>query len=459
MRKFKRAFDIATSAFFVFCVFLSLTAASAKAQEISSYLFLEVVDFDEKPVQGATIEARDRYASRDLQTGDYGGLRLDLGYYRSTNFTVSLFKISKPGYFSYQDLGTTVEYFRGNVKIELLKIPQTSDEEKNFGAEQKKREFLLAAKTGNAVEVRRFLQSGLSANLSTDDLRGISNPKNIPAILFAAASGNAETVKTLLKAGARIRTKEEPLHSIVPYYLHADTLFSYYDPPSEAQKSKTLLEYEDGLKSLVKSGADVHAVGKHGETTVMIAVQKGYAPLVKFFLDKGVSINAADDYKRTALMYAMHLSPSNSFLPPDADAKKLSAIEMVKFLLKSGADPNIVFRIGNGGCTDALTESVLTGSIELVKVLIDAKADVKLTCENGESALSKAATQRYLEMVKLLIAAGADVKGKPGQTAITEVKKRIEDTKRYADDSGYYRTELNMFNEILKVLEEAAAAR
>jgi ankyrin repeat protein len=452
MRKIKRASAAVVSAL---TVFLSLNAAAVKAQEISSYLFLEVSDSSAKAVADATIEAPNR-SQRIVKTSEYGSAQINLGYYRFSNFTDSLFKISKPGYFTFQDFGTDIgSGFRANVQIELLKIPQTKDELKAIGDEQRKREFLWAAKIGDAAAVREFLKSGISRNLSTDDLRGVSSPKNIPAVLFAAASGNAETVITLLKAGAKVRRADEPLHSILPYYLHANSLFSPYTV-LEARKSKSSLAYEDGLKSLIKAGADVRALGKYGETTVMIAVEKGYAPMVKIFLDKGVSINAADNYGQTALMYAVRLSPSRDFLPPDA--VRLSVVEMVKFLLASGADPNIVIRRSDS-CHTVLFDAAAMGSTELISALMAGKADVKLTCEDGESALSSAAKQKQTEAVKLLIASGADVKGRQGQRAIAEVKKIVDEWERLADIAPFYRMQANDFKKVLNVLEAAAAAK
>lgn len=430
MRKIRRVF---VCSFFISSVFLSLT--DARAQEIASYLFLEVTDSSAKPVSDAVIDLTKGYA-RNARTDENGEARLVLGSYRQTDFTDSLFKVSKSGYFPFQDLGATSESWQTKVKIELLKIPQTKDEQKALGDEQFKREFLWAAKTADADSIRKLLKAGISPNLSTDDLRGVSSPKNIPAILFAAASGDAETIKTLLEAGAKVRRSEEPLRSILIYYLRANP-FLKNQSQTKAEKLKSMIAREDGLKRLIKAGADVHARGKSGETTLMVAAENGNISAAGIFLAKGISINATDNSGQTALMHAVEQSWD----------KNSSQLEMVNFLLKSGAEPNNFVASGGGYCGTTVMIAVYRNSPELIKALIAGKANVNLACENGETALIHAVRNKSVEIVKLLIEAGAEVKGKQGQTALAEAKRQFYPNQI---DAQYSR-------EIIRLLEAAGA--
>lgn len=381
--------------------FISLSSTIAVGQEIPDYVFLEVVDSAGKPVKDATVETAGSYQGI-LKTDESGAARFDISSV-SRNFTYSLFKVSMPGYFSYEDLGVPIIKYQTQVKIELLKIPQTKAERRTLGNEQLKREFMWAAKIGDSETVRKLLKSGINPNITTNDLRGISEPTNIPAIIFAASSGDSETVKTLLRAGANVRRKQEPAHSVLAYYLRANPYLKHKSA-TEAEKAKLMRDYEDGVKSLIKSGAKLKGFDGYGTTALMIAAGQGYAGVVKLLIDEGLAVNEKSDNGITALMYAVSYSQKSSDFPP---------IKVVEILLKAGADPNIAVNpLEEYNCKSVLMEATWHADLEIMKLLIDNKADVNFTCKNGDTALKWAKKytgggQIYWQTINLLKAAGA----------------------------------------------------
>lgn len=109
------------------------------------------------------------------------------------------------------------------------------------------------------------------------------------------------------------------------------------------------------------------------------------------------------------------LDESNYILERDynGDTPLLSAIafnnfELVRFLLKHGADPKVTV---DDGYTCLLTaiESDADESTPIVAELIHAGANIHTTGTNGWTPLHMAAAQGHVEKARLLVAAGADV--------------------------------------------------
>lgn len=421
--------------------FISLSSASANAQLLPpSYLYLEVLDSNGKPVAGATVN------NSTVQTDEQGQAKLSRDRDGRKPFAPE-FTIAKSGYFPFQDLGVLERYSRSrNAKIELLKIPQTKAERKALGDEQLKREFFSAIQNADVQTVGKLLKSGISPNITINDLRGFPKREQIndfdvvPAIVYAASSGSGETVKTLLGAGADVRKPNPYIDSILFFYLRADP-FEKRKSETEAEKTKAMSEYEDGLKALIKAGANVnagdHELGASADgTPLIIAVGKGYTGTVKILIDsgaklsassfeqttplivaaqgknleiaqllieKGVSLDARDADGRTALMHAVLSNPETQ-------------IKMADLLIKSGADLNIInekswyYILQN--CQTALMFAVVNNNLEMTKFLIAHKASVNLACPNGDTALKYAKQERGYglknqELIELLEAAGA----------------------------------------------------
>lgn len=90
-------------------------------------------------------------------------------------------------------------------------------------------------------------------------------------------------------------------------------------------------------------------------------------------------------------------------------------------LLKEGADVNVRNDFG----ATALIMASQAGYIEIVKILLDASADVNSTSKDM-TALFLASQQGYTEIVGLLLGAGADVnvKNEEGLTALYKASQK-----------------------------------
>lgn len=429
--------------------FIPLFSFAANAQQVPDYLFLEVLDSNNKPVENAKVGSNyvfgssynKDYAKQEIKTDEKGNAKfyLEGNYYYFP--AKSLFSISKEGYFTFNDLGfPSLEIGRTLrreevAQVELLKIPRTKKARKIIGNEQQKRDFMWAAKTGDSATVKKFLKSGISPNLNTNDLRGVPGPKNVPAILLAAHSADSETVKTLLEAGVNISAKNELFRSILVTYLRADPFF-WHKFKTEAERGEILRRYEDGVEFLLEAGADDSVLEYNVRPPIMIAAEKSYTRAVKLFLDRGFAVNGKDSEGKSLLSYAA-----------DGDYEgKISKIETVNFLLERGADPNencgaalmnaasrgdvavIQALLKNGAkvnlpdCGSALGQAVVRGKVAAAKILIEADADLlKVYNPNSDgNLLMIVAKNGNLEMVKLLIEKGFPVNAKTqdGSTAL-----------------------------------------
>lgn len=92
---------------------------------------------------------------------------------------------------------------------------------------------------------------------------------------------------------------------------------------------------------------------------------------------------------------------------------------------KKDANPNLLARNFAGNCTSALMNAVVNVNPALVKLLLNNKADVNLTCGDGRNALRSAvgfesynSNPQRSEIIKTLIDAGANVNAadKSGET-------------------------------------------
>jgi ankyrin repeat protein len=95
--------------------------------------------------------------------------------------------------------------------------------------------------------------------------------------------------------------------------------------------------------------------------------------------------------------------------------------EIIKKLLKHGANPDIQSKQGN----TPLTISCVRG-YNLIEIFLQANANINCQNIDGENALIYSVSYEKIENVRLLLAAGADIslKTKKGMTAMTYALKR-----------------------------------
>ncbi len=148
------------------------------------------------------------------------------------------------------------------------------------------------------------------------------------------------------------------------------------------------------VRLLLDKGADPHAANTEGLTALMMSIRN--AEKTRLLLESGAAVNAKSGIDRTALMLASAYAGNKI---------------VVEQLLQSGADVNAADKRG----WTALIMAARTGDTELMRVLIDAGANVN--AGNAQSlgtgtALTHAAWAGNLSGINLLLDRGAESTGR-----------------------------------------------
>ncbi len=143
------------------------------------------------------------------------------------------------------------------------------------------------------------------------------------------------------------------------------------------------------------------------------AVRKGDAATVKTLLDKGLDVNTKFRYDATALSYASdrgHLEVVKVLLERKADVNVkdtfYGATPLIWAAQKGHAEiVRALLERGAEGKEDALMMGASAGQLALVKVVLDQKGELK--AETLSNALAAATRGNNAEMIELLTKAGA----------------------------------------------------
>ena len=197
------------------------------------------------------------------------------------------------------------------------------------------------------------------------------------------------------------------------------------------------------INLLLKQGANINTQDRvNGYFALQYAINWPDISLVTLLLDKGANVNLADQGGNTALTEAAgRRGPENAAIVKlliarganihanndvaIIDAARIAEPEVVKLLLARGAPANA--RHKDRDNNTVLMEAASGGSVENVKLILDAGADLKAINENGQTALMKAvkldhtySPEQRLPIIELLLSKGADInqKDNSGQTPL-----------------------------------------
>jgi ankyrin repeat protein len=223
------------------------------------------------------------------------------------------------------------------------------------------------------------------------------------ALQWAVEQDDIETARLLVRSGAHASAANR--YGVTPMY------------PACLNGNTAMIEL------LLEAGATPNAALPEGETALMTAARTGNVAAVKLLLDRGADVNAREKWKgQTALMWA-------------AEENHGATVEL---LSRRGA--NIRERGANG--FTALLLATRSGSIDSVKALLDAGADVNepiaysndtaasgnkarsgnALLMNGLSPLHVAIANAQYDLAALLLARGADANAdRPGWTPLHQL--------------------------------------
>jgi ankyrin repeat protein len=339
--------------------------------------------------------------------------------------------------------------------------------------------LLLAATNGNAVVVEALLKAGADPKASLSEGQTI--------LMTAARTGSVSAVNALLTNGADVHARERVLgenaliwaamenHGAVVKALVAsgaevNARSNRTDfPEREFGDGKsgrltvlpaggwTPLMYAarqnavDAARALAESGADLNLADPDGTTALLVAVINAHYDLAELLLENGADPNIGDVTGMTPLYAAVDL---NTFAdtpgrPAPRPTGRLDTPGLIKVLLAHRADPNarlkapILVRVHDRGDPQLgegatpLMRAAKKSDTDVMRVLLDAGADPRLSTRTGATALALASglggAGRFaeydarqvteadqIEAARLCLDHGADVNAvnEAGQTAM-----------------------------------------
>jgi ankyrin repeat protein len=274
-------------------------------------------------------------------------------------------------------------------------------------------EIYTAIRNNDLARLRSLLSNGVDPNIR--DGRGTT------PLMHAAAIGSIEALKLLLTAGADPNSRDAfdvpPLtYGIRDVAKVRLLLDAGAEANSKSKQEQTALLVAaanpgsiDVVRLLVAKGADPKERGPFGRTALILAADANDIAMVRFFLDKGLDVNATnrtDKLGHTALMAA----------------SGQANVAIVRLLLERGADVNAATttdpaatgRRGRGPLAlkgeTPLTLAAPYGSPALVRLLLKAGANANARDGRGMTPLMLAVASENQDprVVKMLLGAGAE---------------------------------------------------
>ncbi|XP_057318326.1 uncharacterized protein LOC130663224 [Microplitis mediator] len=171
------------------------------------------------------------------------------------------------------------------------------------------------------------------------------------------------------------------------------------------------------IKCLIEHGANINTVHDL-ETPLNIAISNGNKEVVELLIENKADVKAAPGFLNSLLHMAIkknnfeildiliNIDPTEVYpsygQPPLLTAVRENNFEMTRYLIKFGADVNT--------CYDyPLHIAVNNNNKNIVKLLIENKANVNFITESGVSALGIAVEEESFELVKILLDSGANI--------------------------------------------------
>jgi ankyrin repeat protein len=276
-----------------------------------------------------------------------------------------------------------------------------SSHKRRIRAQNRPVEKLIAmASEGNVAEVNRAIEIGVEI----DEL----GAQGHTALMAAAYYGHKSIVKILLEAGAN------------PHLLSDDDgLGDGMTALMFAAESFLASNRQAVVKLLIAGGADVNQRGAGGKTAIFYAALagSGYQDCVEMLIAAGADLDLRDDRRHTVLMLVAAAENNyqilNLLIQAGASTSGLESIQLIQAASTGNIDrvqsilaTKVNLDLDRGA---AIGKAAAAGHTQIVKLLIQAGANVNLSDRAGFTPIASAAYSGYAEIVNLLIDAGADI--------------------------------------------------
>lgn len=213
----------------------------------------------------------------------------------------------------------------------------------------------------------------------------VKDNRDRTALHWAIAGNQLEIVKLLVKEGADLEANSTHFSKI----KHTPLFFAAREGNIEI------------FKYLIDSGASL----ENTPDVLNTAIECGHIDMVNLIIELGIDINyidGFDDYTNTSILSAARSYNVSQYIS-GKPLKNKYYIDVIKILLKNGANPHFIDHDGN----TALVYSCMLGNLESVKIFIKESVDINHKNNENKSALDYAKEKNKEDIVKYLLKNGA----------------------------------------------------
>ncbi|MBX2852259.1 MAG: ankyrin repeat domain-containing protein [Phycisphaeraceae bacterium] len=270
----------------------------------------------------------------------------------------------------------------GNTTIVALLLKHGADA--NAQRAGKETVLMTAARTGKIENVRALIDAG--AKINAKEQRGQT------ALMWAADAGHADVVAVLIEAGAEYK---QPLKS-------GFTPFAFAVRNGHADVAQLLIDAGVEIDRPMKEAKGGNNQPFKNMTPLLLAMENGHFELAKTLLEAGADPNTQGTGYSPLHAVSWIRKPEtgdNQFsAPPPRGSGKLTSLDLVRELVKHGADVTLGKAKGGGprrkisikGTTPFLCAAA-TADVPYMKLLLELGADPHQTNDRGQTALMLAA--------------------------------------------------------------------
>jgi ankyrin repeat protein len=278
----------------------------------------------------------------------------------------------------------------------------------------------LAAVNGNASVIGDLLKAGADPNAVL--------PEGETVLMTAARTGSVDSLKLLLDRGAKVDEREkwygesalmwaaaqnhgDAVSLLIARGAPVDSRSSLQDSGNRRAGQNILslgnwtpLMYAarenalDAGRALVNARAGLNLTDPDGATALVIAIINAHYEFAGLLLEAGADPNVVDTDAGMGALYAavdMHRLAVGHGRPNPQPVGLMTAVDLVKKLLASGADPNVKLKkpimqrhhtAGDSALGQGATpflRAAKSGDIEMMRALVAGGADPKIAMPNG----------------------------------------------------------------------------
>jgi ankyrin repeat protein len=313
--------------------------------------------------------------------------------------------------------------------------------------------LMHASRTGNVASMKSLIAAGSS--ITARETR-----TGTTAVIWAAASNRADAVRVLAEAGADLNVLSK-----ITSYPHTqngvllsglEEGYSYVGQTVLPRGGWSAAMYAaregatEAARALADAGANLDLTDPEGTTALIVAIINGHYDVAAILVEKGANPNIADIKGMTPLYAAVDMHTIGDTFGRPYPPKHVidGSLDAARVLIKGGANVNTrlkapilkrVYDAGDNRLGEGATPFMRAArkcDVEMMRLLLDAKADVALTQKSGNTPLmlcagavsggnsedtaERVSEDEALAAIRLALDAGVDVNAQnaTGDTAL-----------------------------------------